>query len=37
MKTDRNNLKCQYCGSKHVYVNNYKNILLKNRIFDDKI
>ena len=37
IKTERNNLKCSYCGSKHVYIHSYKNILLKNRIFDDKI
>ena len=37
IKTERNNLKCPYCGSKHVYIHSYKNILLKNRIFDDKI
>ena len=37
IKTERNNLKYQYCGSKHVYIHSYKNILLKNHVFDDKI
>ena len=37
IKTDRNNLKCPYCGSKHVYIHSCKNILLKNQVFDDKI
>ena len=37
IKTDKNNLKCPYCGSKHIHINSYKNILLKNRVFDDKI
>jgi len=37
IKTDRSNLKCPFCGSKHVYIHRYKNILLKNRVFDDKI
>jgi len=37
IKTDRSNLKCPFCGSQHVYIHSYKNILLKNRVFDDKI
>ena len=37
IKTNIKNLKCPYCGSKHVYIHSYKNILLKNRVFDDKI
>ena len=37
IKTDRSNLKCPFCWSQHVYIHSYKNILLKNRVFDDKI
>lgn len=37
IKTDRSNLKCPFCGSQHVYIHSYKNILLKNHVFDDKI
>ena len=37
IKTDRSNLKCPFCGSKHVHIHRYKNILLKNHVFDDKI
>ena len=37
IRTERNNLKCPYCGSKHVYIHSCKNILLKNQVFDDKI
>lgn len=37
IKTDRSNLKCPYCGSKHIHIHSYENVLLKNRVFDDKI
>ena len=37
IKTDRSNLKCPFCGSKHVYIHSSENILLKNHVFDDKI
>ena len=33
IKTERNNLKCPYCGSKHVYIHSCKNILLKKSRF----
>ena len=37
IKTDRSNLKCSFCGSKHVHIHSCENILLKNHVFDDKI
>ena len=37
IKTDRSNLKCPFCESKHVHIHSHKNILLKNHVSDDKI
>ena len=33
IKTERNNLKCPYCGSKHAHIHSCKNILLKKSRF----